>query len=152
MLLRLIKIRTVGQFLIIKNGENVEDPPWHGICLPRCGHEGQMQMKTVKMNSIQMADFMPEPCVVVIETEDRIGGVEAVLRRAEELMAEGRFAEVMVASSRRRVSDGLKWNKTGASLELCASASDNNLHVWCVCWCELQKRIEEVQVIFIERK
>lgn len=102
-------------------------------------------MKTVKMNSIQMADFMPEPGVVVIETEDRIGGVEAVLRRAEELMAEGRFAEVMVASSRRRVSDGLKWNKTSASLELCASASDNNLHVWCVCWCELQKRIEEVQ-------
>lgn len=109
-------------------------------------------MKTVKMNSIQMADFLPEPGVVVIETEDRIGGVEAVLRRAEELMAGRRFAEVVVASSRRRVSDGLKWNKASASLELCASASDNNLHVWCVCWCELQKRIEEVQGNFHDEK
>lgn len=102
-------------------------------------------MKTVKTNSIQMADFTPEPGVVVIETEDRVGCVEAVLRRAEELMAEGRFAGVVVASSRRRVSDGLKRNKTSASLELCASASGNDLHVWCVCWRELQKRIEEVQ-------
>ena len=109
-------------------------------------------MKTVKMNSIQMADFTPEPGVVVIETEDRVGGVEAVLRRVEELMAEGRFAEVMVASSRRRVSDGLKWNKTSASLELCASASDYNLHAWYVCWCELQKRIEEVQGNFHDEK
>ena len=102
--------------------------------------------ETVRDGEMAISEFSFEPGIHLMETEDRIGTLESVIRLAEDAMEKGRFLSTAIVSPLRKISDGYESHPTHYSLSFRGGVSDAPLNEWVIDWTGTQEQIVRMRM------